>query len=126
MRKRILENISINLFVKAISYLVSFVTVLYVTRVLQPAAFGRAAFANTAAGYFVLLSALGMPIYAARTCAEKREDRKALSRSVNELWSINVLLTVGSAAVFLLLILLVPRLRENRALLLIFGSAMVF
>ena len=126
MRKRILENISINLFVKAVSYLASFVTVLYVTRVLQPAAFGRAAFANTAAGDFVMLSALGMPIYAARTCAEKREDRKALSRSVNELWSINVLLTVGSAAVFLLLILLVPRLRENRSLFLIFGSAMVF
>ena len=34
MRRKILENISINLFVKAIIYLASFVTVLYVTRVL--------------------------------------------------------------------------------------------
>ena len=125
MRKKILGNISINLIVKAIGYLASFVTVLYVTRVLQPAAFGRAAFANTAAGYFVMLSALGMPIYAARTCAEKRDDRKALSLSVNELWSINVLLSVISTAVFLLLLLVVPRLRENRALLLIFGSGMI-
>ena len=126
MRKKILENISINLFVKAFAYLASFVTVLYVTRTLQPAAFGRTAFAAAIAGYFVTLSNLGMPIYAMRTCAEKRDNRKELSRAVNELWSINVLLSVISIAVFLLSVLFVPKLRESRMLLLIYGSGIVF
>ena len=126
MRKKLLENISINIFLKAFTYLASFVIVLYVTRVLQPAAFGRVSFASTVTGYFALLANLGMPIYATRTCAEKRDDRKELSHTVNELWSIGVLLSIISIATFFLFVWFVPRLRENRALLLIFGSGIVF
>ena len=90
-----------------------FFTLLYVTRVLQPEAFGRISFASSFAGDFVMLANLGMPIYAMRACAEKRDSRKELSCTFNELWSLNVVLSVASVAVFVATVLLVPKLRAN-------------
>ena len=113
MKRTILKNISYNFFIKITTYLFSFFTLLYVTRVLQPEAFGRISFASSFAGYFVMLANLGMPIYAMRACAEKRDNRKELSRTFNELWSMNVVLSVASVAVFVATVLLVPKLRAN-------------
>lgn len=126
MKRAVLNNIFLNFFIKIIAYLFSFLTLLYVTRVLQPEAFGRTSFLSSFAGYFVLLANLGMPIYAMRACAEKRGDRKELSRTFNELWSINVVLSVASATAFLVMVFLVPKLRVNGFLLAVYGSAILF
>ncbi|MGN0373998.1 MAG: polysaccharide biosynthesis C-terminal domain-containing protein, partial [Butyrivibrio sp.] len=83
-------------------------------------------FAASFAEYFVMLANLGMPIYAMRACAEKRDDRKELSHTFNELWSINVVLSVASTVVFLVTVLLVPKLRVNGLLLAIYGSSILF
>lgn len=124
--KRIIRNISFNFLVRLITYLFSFLTVLYVTRVLQPEAYGKASFAGSFAGYFVMLANLGMPIYAMRLCAEKKDDRAALSCTVNELWSIGFLLSVFSMAALLVTIRVVPVLQEDRLLLIIYGSGILF
>lgn len=126
MKRSILKNISYNFIIKIISYLFSFLELLYVTRVLQPEAFGRTSFASSYAGYFVLLANLGMPVYAMRACAEKGDDRKELSRTFHELWSINVVMSAASGAVFAGTVLLFPRLRENGVLLAIYGSTILF
>lgn len=126
MKRSISSNIFYNFFIKIITYLFSFLTLLYVTRVLQPEAFGRTSFLSSFAEYFVLLANLGMPIYAMRTCAEKRGDRKELSRTFNELWSMNVVLSAASIVIFLAAVLLVPKLRVNGFLLAIYGSAILF
>lgn len=126
MKRSILKNIFFNFFIHIITYLFSFLTLLYVTRVLQPEAFGRTSFVSSFAGYFVMLANLGMPIYAMRACAEKRGNRKELSRTFNELWSINVVLSAASTVVFLLTVLLVPKLRVNGFLLAVYGSAILF
>lgn len=126
MKRKILKNISYNLIIKITTYLFSFFTLLYVTRVLQPEAFGRISFASSFAGYFVMLANLGMPIYAMRACAEKRDSRKELSCTFNELWSLNVVLSVASVAVFVATVLLVPKLRANGFLLAVYVSAILF
>ena len=126
MKHSIFKNISFNFFAEIITYLFSFLTLLYVTRVLQPEAFGRTSFASSFAGYFVMLANLGMPIYAMRSCAEKRDSRKELSSTFNELWSINVVLSAASTGVFLVTVLLVPKLRGNGFLLAVYGSAVLF
>ena len=126
MKKRILSNVSFNFLIKIITYTFSLLTFLYAARVLCPETFGRISFASAVAGYFVMIANLGMPIYAMRTCAEKREDRQELNRAFHELWSINVLLSAVSAAVFLGIILTVPKLKENTSFLLVFGSSVFF
>ena len=126
MKRSILKNISFNFFIHIIKYLFSFLTLLYITRVLQPEAFGRTSFVSSLAGYFVMLANLGMPIYAMRACAEKKGDRKELNRTFNELWSINIVLSAASTVVFLVVVLLVPKLRVNGFLLAVYGSAILF
>lgn len=126
MKNKILSNISFNFLIKVITYSFSFLAVLYVARVLQPEAFGRISFASSFAGYFLMIANLGMPIYAMRACAQRRENRGELNQVFHELWSIHALLSAVSGAVFLVLILTVPKLRENALLLLIYGSAMFF
>lgn len=124
--KQVFRNISFNFLIKLTTYVFSFLTLLYVTRVLQPEAFGKIAFVGSFAGYFVMLANLGMPIYAMRSCAEKRNDRQELDSVFNELWSISLLLSVASVIIFLIIVISVPRLWENRLLLAVYGSAIIF
>jgi O-antigen/teichoic acid export membrane protein len=122
MKNKILSNISFNFLIKAITYTFSALAVLYVARILQPEAFGRISFASSFAGYFIMIANLGMPIYAMRAAAQKRENRAELSAIFHELWSIHALLSAAGMAVFLIVILAVPRLREDLPLLLIYGT----
>ena len=124
--RAILENISANLFIRLITYAFSFLTVFYSARVLQPEAYGKMAFVSSFTGYFIMLANLGMPIYAMRLCAEMKDDRKELSRVTNELWSIGVILSVLSLTVFLVMVVAIPGLREDRLLFFIYGSGVVF
>ena len=126
LNRRILENISANLFVRLMTYVFSFLTVFYAARILQPEAYGKIAFVSSFTGYFIILANLGMPIYAMRLCAEKKDDRKALSQAANELWSIGVVLSALSLSVLLVTVTLVPRLSENRVLFFIYGSGVLF
>lgn len=124
--RSMIENISANLFIRVITYGFSFLTVVFAARVLQPEAYGKTAFVSSFTGYFVMLANLGMPIYAMRLCAEKKDDRSALSRAANELWSISAVLSLLSLAALLIAVAAVPRLREDRLLCYIFGSSILF
>ncbi len=126
MKRAVLTNISFNFLIRAFSYLFSFLTILYVTRVLLPEAFGRISFVSSFTGYFIMFAELGMPIYGMRMCAEKRNDREELDRAFSELWSISVVLAAASAIAFSAAILSVPRLRENSTLFIVYGSAIFF
>ena len=123
---KIIQNISFNFLIKVLTYLFSFLILLYATRVLQPAAFGRISFAASVAGYFIMLSNLGMPIYAMRACAGCSNNRKELNTIFHELWSINILLSLIGMAALLSMILLIPKLQENSVLLVIYGSGILF
>ena len=124
MKRTLLENISINLLMKILSGAFAMITVMHATRALRPGAYGRVSFASTIAGYFLVLSNLGLQNYATRTCAAHSDDRRGLSRAFNELWSIKVVLSLASGGAFALLILLVPGFRKDAPLFLAFGSGM--
>lgn len=126
LNRSIVENISANFFIRVITYGFSFLTVFFAARVLQPEAYGKANFVSSFTSYFVMLANLGMPIYAMRLCAEKKDDRRALSRVTNELWSIGALLSLISLAILLILVTVIPRLWEERLFFIIYGSGIVF
>ena len=121
MKKSIRDNISANLFIRLITYVFSFLSVTYATRILQPEAFGRISFVSSFIGYIALLANLGITIYGMRLCAEKRNDKKDLSRVSSELWSISILLSGISLLLLLVLVHTIPRLRQDRTLFLIYG-----
>lgn len=126
MKKSLLENISLNFIIKIISYIFSFFTIVYVTRTLLPEIYGRVSFVESVIGYFVMLSALGMPIYGMRTCAEHKNDKKELSKVFNELLSLNILFAIISIIALITAVFFIPALRQNSYLFLIYALGIVF
>lgn len=123
MKFRILSNISFNFLIRFITYAFSAITLFYIARVLQPSSFGRISFASSISGYFIMAAGMGLPIYGMRSCAGAAKD---LNKVFSELWSISFLLSLISTAALLLTVVLVPRLRGDMPLILIFGSGIIF
>lgn len=125
MKRKILSNISNNFIIRMITYIFSFLELMYITRIFQPEIYGRIAFVSSFTGYFILIANLGMPVYAMRICAQVRDDRKNLSQIFNELWSISFLLSLVSTIFFVFAVMFIPALRENWLLFAIYGSSIL-
>ena len=75
MKRAILSNISFNFLIRMISYLFSFLTMMYVARVLKPDAYGQVGFAQSFVSYFTMIASFGMPIYGACICQLKIQSK---------------------------------------------------
>ncbi len=125
MKKILSHNITINFIVRIISYLFSFLTVIYITRIFSPNIYGKISFSNSIIYYFLMISCIGMPIYAMRMCAQYKNDRKELSKIFNELFSINIVLSIFSILLLFVMILLVPKFQKNMIILLLYGIGII-
>ncbi|MDO5702764.1 MAG: flippase, partial [Lachnospiraceae bacterium] len=92
------------------------ITFPYVSRVLGPEGYGRVGFATSLISYFAMFAKLGIPTYGIRACARVRDDREALSRTVHELMTINLVMSAVTYAAFFACIFLVPSLADDRSL----------
>ncbi len=120
------RNISYNTLISVLSYLCNAFAIVYISRILQPVAYGRFQFTDTAARYFVLAAALGMPYYAMRCCARCRGERDRLSRVASELYSIGMILAVAVGGLLVGLSFAVGRFRDNQVLMLILGTELLW
>lgn len=115
------ENVALNFMIKASGILFQVISFPYVSRVLQATNVGKVAFATSIAGYFMTIAALGIPTYGIRVCAQARDDREKLSKTVQELLLLHGSMTLISLLVFALTIVCIPRLRQEAPLYLIFA-----
>ncbi|MBO4627311.1 MAG: flippase [Lachnospiraceae bacterium] len=120
------RNISYNTVISVATYLFGAVSLMYVSRKLQPVANGRVEFATWLVHYFVLFASLGMPLYAIRACARFRNNREKLTRVFTELFSLGIVLAAAVGAVLVILCFTVDPFRENRMLMLILGSVIAW
>lgn len=95
------------------------ITFPYITRVLLPEGNGKIAFANSVINYFSMFAMLGIPTYGIRACAQVRDDKDLMSKTAQEIWVINGIMTVAAYVVLATALLLVPRFQEERTLLLV-------
>ena len=79
---------------KMSSFIFPLITFLYVSRILSPEGTGKVSFANSVIAYFALFAQLGIPTYGIRACAKVRDDKEKLSRTVQEIFIINMVMTV--------------------------------
>lgn len=77
----------------------------YLSRVLQPDGIGKINFASSFVQYFVMLSALGIPLYGTREIAKVRNDKAKLNQTFNELFQLNLISTIISYSIFFFVIL---------------------
>lgn len=117
--KSITENFIMNVILTFSSFLFPVLTFPYVSRILQPDGMGKISFATSVVSYFVLFAQLGIPTYGIRACARVRDDLEQLSRTVHELFLINLGMGILSYTILAIAIWIVPRLREEKELFLV-------
>lgn len=101
-------------------------TVPYLSRVLQPEGIGKIAFADSIIQYFVLIASLGIPIYGIREVAKVRNNKEELSKTLSELFLINILMTIIAYAIFIILFFSVEKIRRESLLFFIMSFNVIF
>ncbi len=125
-KKSLKLNFIMNAALTMSSFLFPLISFPYVSRVLQPEALGKVSFATSLIEYFLMFAMLGIPTYGIRACAKVRDDRRALSRTAQELLIINLVMSAISYAVLCLALWLVPQLQEDRPLYLLVSLTIIF
>jgi len=102
-----------------------FISFSYASRVLGPEAFGKIQFILVFAQYFVLLAAIGIPIYGVREIAKIRNDKTQISRTVSELVLLNGFSSLLLFFIYLGTLFVVPRFQEDIQLYLLGGLLVI-
>ena len=97
----------------------------YVSRILGPTGTGKVDFAASFISYFALFASLGIPTYGIRACAQVRDDRIKLSRTVHELITINAVMSMLSIIVFVPFLFFLPKVSSEKLLYIITASTLV-
>lgn len=130
VEKKAVKSIRYNFIMNALLTLSSvafpIITFPYISRVLSPDGVGKVYFANSIVSYFSMFSQLGIPTYGVRACAKVRDNRIELTRTVHEIFIINMVATIISYTVFFFSVALVPRLQQEKELFLVSSLSMMF
>lgn len=118
-------NFLMNFILTASQFLFPLITFPYVSRILHLTGNGKVAFAVSVVSYFMMVASLGIPTHGIRACAQVRDDREALSRTVFELFVINSVTTLIITVAYVASVFLVPRFRAETPLFLIFTANIV-
>lgn len=120
------RNFLMNSLLMLSSFIFPMITFPYISRILLPAAIGRVSYATSLVVYFNLIAQLGIPTYGIRACAQVRDDKLKLTRVVQELLIINLLMSGLVYILFFGLLVLVPQLQDDRMLYIVMSSAILF
>lgn len=118
-QKSIKLNFIMNAILRMSSFIFPLITYPYVARVLGATGNGQVRFAASFVSYFTMFACLGIPTYGIRVCAECRDDRAKLSKTVKELLTITAVTTAISYVAMLVLIFSVPMLSERKTIILL-------
>lgn len=122
------KNLKLNAVMNAVltmsSFLFSLITYPYAARVLLPQGTGRVLFVHSLITYFNMFAQLGIPVYGIRACAAVRDDHEALTRTAQELLLLNFLMSILSYASLAAGIVLIPRLRTEKTLIVLMSACL--
>lgn len=118
-------NFIMNFILTSSQFIFPLITFPYVSRVLLAAGNGKISFAASVANYFMMVASLGVPTYGVRACAQVRDDKKKLSKTVQEIFTINFIMTVLVSITYFICIFTVPKFQAEQGLFLINGLSIV-
>ncbi len=119
-------NFIMNVILTASNVIFPLITFPYVSRVLLPEGVGRVNFAVSFVTYFSMIAMLGVPTYGIRAVAQVRDDKEELSRTVQEILIINLLVAIVAYATYFIAVWNVPRLRSDFTLFAIVSITILF
>ena len=125
-KKSLKLNFIMNAILTMSSFLFPLISFPYVSRVLLEVGTGKVSFATSLISYFLMIAQLGIPTYGVRACAKVRDDRRALTKTAQELLIINLVMSAVSYGLLLLALIFVPRLQGERTLYLLVSLTILF
>ena len=120
------KNFFMNAFLNASLFIFPLITFPYVSRILTPVGTGKVAFASSTISYFSMVALLGIPTYGIRACARVRENKEELSKTVHEIFFINLVMTVLSYIALFIAMFTVAKLGQEKLLLVVSSATMFF
>lgn len=111
--KTVFANFGYLSLLQVAGYVFPLISMPYLARVIGAEGFGKIAFASAIVVWIQTISDWGFNLTATRDVAQNRDNKELVSRIIsNVLWARSVL-TLLSGIILLLVVLLVPYLREN-------------
>lgn len=123
--KSVKLNFIMNFIFSISQFLFPMITFPYVSRILRPEGNGSIAFATSVISYFTMIAMLGIPTYGIRACAQVRDDKEKLSRTVHELLIINFVMSLVCYITFSISLFTVERFQRDKLLLVISSVAIL-
>lgn len=124
-----LKSVKLNMVMNALltmsNILFPLITFPYVTRILLPSGMGKVTFAASVVAYFSMFAQLGIPTYGVRTCAKIRDNKKLLSKIVQELLILNIITVIIAYVIFLFSVAAIPKFNQDKALLMVMGISIL-
>lgn len=120
------KNFIMNIILTMSSFIFPLITFPYVSRILMPLGTGKVSFATSLISYFSMFAQLGIPTYGIRACAKVRDNKDELTKTVHELFIINMVMSVISYIVFFTMLAFVPKLKAERLLYIIVSLTIIF
>lgn len=124
------KSLKLNFIMNAVLTISAFIFPLisfpYVSRILGPSGTGNVSFATSIVAYFALFAQLGIPTYGIRATARVRDDKELLSRTVQEIFIINILMSILTYIVFFIVLNIVPQMSDDKLLFMIVSSTIFF
>ena len=102
------KNVFYNILFALAQVLLPLITFPYLARTLGPTYLGTLNFAESIARYFVLLAAVGIPVYGVRMIAKYSDNKIELSKTFLELFLINLVIASVLAVGFGFSIFFIP------------------
>lgn len=125
-QKSLKLNFIMNAILTMSSFIFPLITFPYVSRILLPEGTGKISFANSIITYFAMFAQLGIPTYGIRACSKVRDDKNELTKTVQEISIINVFMTALAYVVFSCMLVFIPRLHQEKALMIIMSLTLFF
>jgi len=113
------KNAAYNIVLSATQVLFPVLVFPYVSRVLGPKGMGSIGFVENFTHYFIVLAALGIPVYGVQEIAKHKQDDMARSAVFSEIIIIHSITTLILSIVFVFLFMTVGQLYEYRPLFII-------
>ena len=102
------------------------ITFPYAARVLMPEGIGAVNFLNSIIGYIVLLTSLGIPMYAVKEIAKYRDDKLPRDKITVEIILLSTILCLLGYVAVWLLAEFVPQIHQQASLFYILSLTIVF
>lgn len=123
--KSIKLNFMVNIFLNGSAYILPLLTKPYVSRILHAEGMGKVSFATSLISYFTMFAMLGVPTYGIRACARVRDSKDELQKTVQEIFLMNLILSIFVYIAFAGMLFFVPQVQGKKALLLVMSCSII-